>query len=130
MEETEAAWKQLPEFTKVSLSFFSPGEDLADEIYAEDATKPGIQKFNALPAQNTDQTVLGTTAFGVRCQFQDRITGVDEDKPRALLTAKVIFESSLPSIFAIQEKRKPTTIFSRSSLSSQRTAQRGDGRDP
>ena len=132
MEETEAAWKQLPGFTKVSLSIFSPGENLGDETYAEDATLPGIQISNALPEQKFVQTVLGTTAFGVRCRFQDRITGVVDEKPRTLLTAKVIFESNLPSIFALQEERKSTTVFSRSSISSQSTAhwQREDGRDP
>jgi len=130
MEETETAWKQLPGFTKVTLSVFSPGEDLGDETYAKDATKSEIQISNALPAQNIVQTVLGTTAFGVRCRFQDRITGVVDEKPRTLLTAKGIFESNLPSIFAVQEERKPTTIFSQSSISSKRTAQREDGRDP
>lgn len=97
---------------------------------AEDATKPGIQISNALSAQNIVQTVLGTTAFGVRCRFQDRITGVIDEKPRTLLTAKVMFESNLPTIFVVQEERKPTTIFAWSSVSSQSTPQREDGRDP
>jgi hypothetical protein len=123
MEETEAAWNKVPEFLKVSLLFVSPGEDLADLEDAEDATKLGIQTSNT-PSQAQD-IVLGTASFGVRCRFQDRITGVDEEKPRTLLTAKVVFESNLLSIFAIQEERKPTTISFWES-----TAQRGDGRDP
>jgi hypothetical protein len=122
MEETEAAWSKVPEFSKVSLLFVSPGEDLADFEDAEDVTKLGIQTFN-IPSSAQD-IVLGTASFGVRCQFQDRVTGVVEEKPRTLLTAKVILESNLPSIFAIQEERKPTII------SDQSTAQREDGRDP
>jgi len=113
MSETEIALKKVPEFSRVSLSFAAPGND---------TTKLGIQTSNG-PSPVRD-IVLGTTAFGVRCRFQDRITGVNEDKPRTLLTAKVISESNLPSIFDIPEERKPTAI------SSQSTAQRGDGRDP
>jgi hypothetical protein len=95
------------------LSFAAPGED---------ATKLGIQTYNG--PSSVQDIVFGTTAFGVHCRFQDRITGVDEDKPRALLNAKVIFEPYPPSIFDNPEERKPTAI------SSQSTAQRGDGRDP
>jgi hypothetical protein len=105
MEETETALKKVPEFTKVSLSFVSPGEDLAgSKTYAEDATKDGIQL--AKPSHNI---VLGTAAFGVRCVFQDRIKGVDEEKPRTLLTAKVVLESKLQHIFGAQKKGSPKT---------------------
>jgi len=118
MSETEIALKKVPEFSRVSLSFAAPGKD---------TTKLGIQTSDGpSPVQDI---VLGTTAFGVRCRFQDRITGVNEDKPRTLLTAKVISESNLPSIFGIQGERKPRTTSSRT-IFSQSTAQRGDGRDP
>jgi hypothetical protein len=122
MEEIEATWVKVPEFAKVSLSFFPPGEDLADwETYAEDATEPVIQASNGpSPSQNI---VLGTSALGVRCLIQDRSEGV-EDKPRTLLAAKVILEANLRYIFGVQEDQKPTT------MSDQRTSQPEDGRDP
>ncbi|KIM36853.1 hypothetical protein M413DRAFT_31458 [Hebeloma cylindrosporum] len=44
VEEIEAAWTTVPEFAKISLSFVSPGEDLADfQTYAEAEVLPRIQ---------------------------------------------------------------------------------------
>ena len=106
MEETEAAWKQLPEYAKASLSIVSPGDNLADEA-DEDGMKIGIQISNGpSPMRNI---VLGTTALGVHCRFQNHITGAYEDKPRTLLPVEVIMESSLRYTFGIQEEREPTT---------------------
>ena len=123
MGEIEAAWTKIPAFARVSLSFASPGEDLADfETCVEDATEPGISTTNEpSPPQ---KTVLGTVAFGVHCLFQDHIKGV-EDKPRIVLAAKVILEKELRYMFpGGQEEQKPT------SKSDQRTSQPEDGRDP
>jgi hypothetical protein len=122
MEEIEAAWTNVPEFTEVSLSLVSPGEDLADfETYAENAIEPGIQTFNEpSPSQNI---VLGTAALGVHCLFKDHINDV-EDKPRIVLAAKVILEASLRYIFSSQQEQKPTAESNR------RASQPGDGRDP
>ena len=102
MEETKVQCNKVPKFWKVSLAFTSPGQDLAGETFAEDATKLGIQTSKRpSPAQGI---VLGTASISVCCQFQDCITGVDEDKLRTLLTVKVIFKSYLLSVFAIQDK--------------------------
>jgi hypothetical protein len=111
MEETETALKKVPEFTKVSLSFVSPGEDFADSKTC------GIQT-----SKSSHNIVLGTTALGIRCLFQDRIKGVDEEKPRTLLTPKVVLESKLQHIFDKQKEGKTTT------RSGQSTSQHGDGR--
>ena len=122
MEEIEVAWTKVPEFTKVSLSFVSPGEDLADfETYAEDATEPEIPTSNEpSPSQNI---VLGTVAFGVHCLFRDHNNDV-EDKPRIIIAARVILEENLRYIFGIREEQKPTAMSNRSA------SQTGDGRDP
>ena len=122
MEEIEAAWTNIPEFTKVFLSLVSPGEDLADfETYAENAIEPGIQTLNEpSPSRNI---VLGTAALGLHCLFQDRTEGV-EDKPRILLPAKVILEANLRYIFSSQQEQEPTAMSNRSA------SQPGDGRDP
>jgi hypothetical protein len=124
MEEMEAAWTKVPEFTRASLSFVSPGEDLADfETYAEDATEPGIPISNEpSPSPNI---VLGTVALGVHCLFRDHTNDV-EDKPRIVLPASVILEENLRYMFpGGQEDQKPT------SMSDQRTSQPEleDGRD-
>ena len=102
------AWEKVPKFTRVLLSFVSPGEDLADfETHMEDATEPGVQTSNeALPSQNI---VLGTAALGVHCLFQNPNKSV-EDKLRILLTVKVILEANLQYIFGVQEDQKPTAI--------------------
>lgn len=95
MEQTEVTWKKIPEFTKVSLSFVPSGEDLADsETYAEDTTCAIPTSKGLSPPQ---RIVLGTVALGVRCLFQDRTIGVNGQKPRTLLTAKVILVDHLPS---------------------------------
>jgi hypothetical protein len=122
MEEIEAELTEVPEFTKVSLSFVSPGEDLAGfETYTGDATKPVIRTSKGpSPSQII---VLGTSAFGVRCLFQDRIKGF-EDKPRTLLAARIFMEANLRHIFGIQEEKKTTTMSNRS------VNQPEDGRDP
>jgi hypothetical protein len=122
MEEIEAAWTNIPEFTKVFLSLVSPGEDLADfETYAENPIERGIQTFNeSSPSQNI---VLGTAALGVHCLFQDHTKGV-EDKSRILLAAKVILEANLQYIFSSQQEQKPTAVSNRSA------SQPRDGRDP
>ena len=120
MVETEAALKKVPKFTKVSLSFVFPGEDLNDsKTYEEGVTKHGIQISK--PWHNI---VLGTAALGVRCLFQDRIRGVDEEEPRTLLAAKVVLESKLEHIFGTKNEGKTTT------KSGQSTSPRGDGREP
>jgi len=125
LEEIEAALTKVPEFTRVWLSFVSPGEDLADfETYAdsEEATEPGIPTSNEpSPSPNT---VLGTVAFGVHCLFHDQINGVDSDKPRIVIAARVILEENLRYIFGIQENQKPAAMSNRSA------SQAGDGRDP
>ena len=117
MEETEEAWKKIPEFTIVSLSFVSPGQNFADsETYEEDKTKLGIQTSTGQsPSQ---QIVLGTAALGVQCLFQKH-----DQRLRTLLTAKVILEENLRYIFGTQEEQKATT-----SLVSD-TNQLEDGRD-
>ena len=94
MEETETALKKAPEFTKVSLSFVSPDEDFTDSKTYQ-------------TSKSSHNIVLGTTALGIRCLFQDRIKGVDEEKPRILLEPKVVPESRLQHIFSTT-KRKPT----------------------
>lgn len=122
MEEIEAAWTKVSEFTQVVLSFVSPGEALANfETYAEIVTELGIQTSSEpSPSQNI---VLGTTAFGVRCLFQDRIKCV-EDKPRTLLAAKVVLEENLRYMCpGGQEDQKST------SMSDQYASQPEDGRD-
>jgi hypothetical protein len=121
MEEIETAWEKVAEFTKVSLSFVSPGEDLADfETYQEDATEPGIQISNETsPSQNI---VLGTAALGIHCLFRNGIKGV-EDQPRIILAAKVILEANLRYMFLEDDQKPP-------SISNQRSSQPGDGRDP
>ena len=121
MEETEAAWNQVPEFSRVSLFFLSPGEGLANFEDAKDVTNVGIQTSNGPLPQDI---AVGTVAFGVRCRFQDRITGIYDDKPSTLVVAKVICESNLRYIFGIQKEQKPPTTPGLS------TAQHGDGRDP
>ena len=123
MEEIEAAWTKIPEFARVSLSFASPGEDLADfEACVEDATEPGILTSNGpSPSQ---KIVLGTVAFGVHCLFRGHIKGV-EDKPRIVLATKVILEKKSRYMFpGGQEDQEPT------SRSDQHTSQPEDGRDP
>lgn len=112
MDKIEGAWTKVPESTKVSLSFLSPGKDLADvQVYTEDATISAIHDI-----------VLGTSAFGVHCLFQDHAKGV-EDKPKSLLAGKVFLERNLQSIFN-QEDQKPSCV------SHQRNSKLGDGRDP
>ena len=121
MEEIEAVWTKVPEFTKVFLSLVSPGEALENfETYAENVIEPGIQTSSEpSPSQNI---VLGTAAPGVRCLFQDRIKGVEE-KPRTLLAAKVILEKHLRYMCpGGQENQKPT------SMSDQRNSQPEEAR--
>jgi len=124
MEEIEAVWIKVPELMKVSLSFVPPGKAFEDfETYAEDVTEPGTQTFNEpSPSQNI---ILGTSALGVHCLFQDRI----HDKPRSLLVAKVFLEANLQHTFGIQEGQKSTCI-SDQSTSDQNMTQARDGRDP
>jgi len=118
MEETDAAWNKIPEFTILSLSFVSPGESFADsETYEEDTTRQGTRSSTGQPP--SQHIVLGTTALGVRCLFQKR-----EQSPRTLLTAKVILDGNLVHIFGTQEEQNTTT------LSVKNTNQLGDGRDP
>ena len=112
MEETETALKKVPEFTKVSLSFVSPGDDFTD------SKTYGIQTSKLL-----HNIVLGTTALGIRCLFQDRIKGVDEEKPRTLLAPKLVVESTLQHIFDTQKEGERIT------RSGQITNQHGDGRE-
>jgi len=120
MKETETALKKIPEFTKVFLSFVPPGENFGDaKAYAEDASKGRVQASNP-----SHDVVLGTTALGLCCLFQDRIKGVEEAKPRTLLTAQVILESKLHCIFGTKKEGKPKT------RPSQNTSQHGDGREP
>ena len=124
MEDTEAAWNEVPEFSRLSLFFLSSGEDLANFKLedAKDVTNVGIQASKSpSPVQDI---VVGTAALGVRCRFQDRITGVYQDKPSTLLAARVICESNLRHIFGNQKERKPPTTPGQS------MAQHGDGRDP
>ncbi|KIM36848.1 hypothetical protein M413DRAFT_31455 [Hebeloma cylindrosporum] len=121
MEELETAWTKVPEFSKVYLSFISPGEHLADSEDVEDASKLGIRASSGPSA--AQNVVLGTAALGVRCLFKNHITGQGESTPRTLLPAKVICESNLQRIFGGQEEQKPTTM---SGLS---PTQRKDGRD-
>jgi len=120
MEETEAVWNKVPEFSRVSLFFLSPGQDLANFEDAKDVTNIKIQ---ASEGPSLD-IVVGTAAFGVRCRFQDCITGVYQDKPSTLLAARVICESNLRHISGNQKERKPPTTPGQS------MAQHGDGRDP
>ena len=124
MEEIEAVWSNVPELMKVSLSFVSPGEAFAGfETDAEDVTEPGTRTFNEpSPSGNL---VLGTSALGVHCLFQDRI----HDKLRILLTAKVFLEANLQHAFGIQKGQKSTCI-SDQSTSDQNMTQARDGRDP
>ena len=118
MQETEAAWNKLSEFTKVSLSFVSPGEVFANsETYEEDKTRHGIQTSEG--SLQSQHIVLGTVAFGVCCLFQQR-----EQRPRTLLTAKVILEESLWHVFGNGEEQNPA------SMSDLYITQRGDGCDP
>ena len=115
MEETETALKKVPEFMKASLFFVSPGEEFTDsKTYGIQTSKP------------LHNIVLGTTALGIRCLFQDRIKGVDEEKPKTLLTAKIVLESKLQHIFGTKKEGKPIT------RSGQSTSHRGNanGREP
>jgi hypothetical protein len=122
MKEMEAAWTKLPEFSKVSLLVVPAGKELDSEGYAEDATKPVIQT-STRPSSSQKNIVLGTSALGVLCVFQDHIKGV-EYKPKIVLAAKVILEKNLRYMFpGGQEDQKPT------STSDQRTSQPEDGRD-
>lgn len=68
MEKIKAVLTKVPEFTKVSFSFISPGEDLAGfKTYTGDATKLVIQRSQGpSPLQ---VIVLGTSAFGICCLF-------------------------------------------------------------
>jgi len=112
MEETEAAWKKIPESMKVSLSFHSPGESLsASSMYKEDTTGHAIQSSNE--PSPSEYIVLGTIALGVRCVLRERI---QISRPEIVLPVKVY-------MFGVQDEQKPTT------LSSQNVSQNGDGRD-
>jgi len=120
MKETETVLKKIPESTKVFLSFVPPGENFGDaKAYAEDASEDSIQA-----SKPSHDVVLGTITLGLRCLFQDRIQGVEEEKPRALIKAKVILESNLHYIFGTKKEGKPKT------RPGQNTSQHGDGRDP
>lgn len=113
MEKAEATLKKIPDFTAVSLSFVPPGEELADSARDDIPTCNG--------PSSPQHIVLGTVSLGVRCLFQDRVRGINEQRPRTLLTAKVIMEEDLRSIMGVQEEQKPTLLSGQ---------ERGDGRDP